>query len=75
MANVDDFEAPAPTSIELNSGKDSQTTRVSLYPGRAEVTRVFTVALHTGQNNVVLNGLPAAMDRQSLRCVCLYLRF
>ncbi|KAL1681783.1 hypothetical protein EV122DRAFT_204764 [Schizophyllum commune] len=67
MANLDDFEAPAPTSIELNSGKDSQTTRVSLYPGRAEVTRVFTVALHTGQNNVVLNGLPAAMDRQSLR--------
>jgi N-terminal domain of unknown function (DUF4140) len=55
--------------IELESKDDSKITNVAVYSGRAEVTRSFRIALKPGQNQVQISGLPAVMDRDSLRCV------
>ncbi|KAL1747065.1 hypothetical protein HDZ31DRAFT_80762 [Schizophyllum fasciatum] len=65
MANIAGSEIAH--DLELDPTRDSKITRVCLYPGRAEVTRAYALALRAGDNNVVLNGLPGAMDWQSLR--------
>ncbi|KAJ7315018.1 hypothetical protein DFH08DRAFT_820983 [Mycena albidolilacea] len=56
-----------PTSIELQSVADSKITSVSVYPTRAEVTRVYKFAVQTGQNQVYISGLPNVLEPESLR--------
>ncbi|THU89057.1 hypothetical protein K435DRAFT_300756 [Dendrothele bispora CBS 962.96] len=56
-----------PHTIELDSVDAGKIINVSLYSGRAEVTRSYTFDVNTGQNQVVINGLPSVMDRDSLR--------
>lgn len=53
--------------VELNSLKDSKISGVSVYAGRAEVTRVFRFGIKTGQNQVNISGLPNALDWESVR--------
>ncbi|KAJ7789955.1 hypothetical protein B0H14DRAFT_3571580 [Mycena olivaceomarginata] len=66
MTNAD-LPAFEPTSIELQSVADSKITSVSVYPTRAEVTRVYKFAVHTGQNQVYISGLPNVLEPESLR--------
>ncbi|KAJ7315021.1 hypothetical protein DFH08DRAFT_894479 [Mycena albidolilacea] len=56
-----------PTSIELQSVADSKITSVSVYPTRAEITRVYKFAVQTGQNQVYISGLPNVLEPESLR--------
>lgn len=56
-------------TITLSAKDNSKITGVSVYSGRAEVTRLFKFSLKTGQNQVIINGLPNALDAESLRCV------
>jgi len=56
-------------TIELVSAKDSKITIVSVYSGRAEVTRLFKFTAKTGQNQLNITGLPRVMDQDSLRCI------
>jgi hypothetical protein len=59
-------------TIELVSVNDSKITSVSVYSGRAEITRLFKFTVKTGQNQLNIVGLPRVMDQESLRCVDLY---
>ncbi|KAG6846856.1 hypothetical protein H0H93_011403, partial [Arthromyces matolae] len=59
------FEAA--NTIFLTSVDDSKILKVSLYSGRAEVTRLFKFSVKTGQNHVSINGLPNVLDRDSIR--------
>ncbi|KAG5640964.1 hypothetical protein DXG03_006525 [Asterophora parasitica] len=54
-------------AIELVSKENSKITGVSVYSGRAEVTRSFKFDVKTGQNQVTVNGLPNVLDQDSLR--------
>jgi uncharacterized protein (TIGR02231 family) len=45
----------------------SNVTRVEVYPDRARVTRAATVDVVPGSHEIVLRGLPANVDVQSLR--------
>ncbi|KAJ7456148.1 hypothetical protein FB451DRAFT_1099072 [Mycena latifolia] len=54
------------SSIDLQSA-DSKITGVSLYPTRAEVTRLYKFAVKTGQNQVNISGLPNLLEAESLR--------
>ena len=69
---LSELEAPPPFEpanvIELTSTEGSKITNVSLYTGRAEITRLYKLSVATGQNQVIINGLPDALDRESLRC-------
>jgi hypothetical protein len=56
-----------PNVIELSSVDASKIINVSLYSGRAEITRLYKFAVRTGQNQVIINGLPDALDHESLR--------
>jgi hypothetical protein len=56
-------------AIELDSVEDSKIVGVSVYPSRAEVTRLFNFEVQTGQNQVHINGLPAVLDEDSFRSV------
>jgi hypothetical protein len=58
---------PGPTAIELQSATDSKITAVSLYSTRAEITRLYKFAVKTGQNQVVVSGLPNVLESESLR--------
>lgn len=51
-----------PHVIELASATDSKTIKVHLSPGRAEVTRVYKLALEVGVNQVKISGLPEEVD-------------
>jgi len=53
--------------IELVAEKDSKIISVSVYTGRAEVTRLFKFDVKTGQNQLNIIGLPAVLDRDSFR--------
>lgn len=68
-------DSPAPldttNTIDLVSIHHSKITNVSLYAGRAEITRLYHFTVKTGQNQVNIKGLPAAVDRPSLRCALL----
>lgn len=54
-------------TVELVSVNDSKIIGVSVYSGRAEVTRLFSFSVHTGQNQVIISGLPNALDQDSFR--------
>ena len=73
MSTSDDHCPPAPVSflnnIDLNAGSDSKIAGVSVYTGRAEVTRVFKFSVKTGQNLVNVNELPSVLEPDSVRCV------
>ncbi|KAF5337674.1 hypothetical protein D9758_013001 [Tetrapyrgos nigripes] len=56
-----------PHTIEIASVENSKITNVALYSGRAEITRSYTLLVNIGQNQIVINGLPSVMDRESLR--------
>ncbi|KAF7360580.1 hypothetical protein MVEN_00789300 [Mycena venus] len=56
-----------PTSIELQSIADSKIISVSLYPTRAEITRLYKFAVKHGQNQVNISGLPNVLEAESLR--------
>ncbi|KAH6907607.1 hypothetical protein BKA70DRAFT_1189593 [Coprinopsis sp. MPI-PUGE-AT-0042] len=60
------FEASV-NPIQLHSVKDGKILGVSVYSGRAEVTRSFKFAIKTGQNQVSVLNLPNAMDQESFR--------
>jgi len=67
-------EAPPPLaepihSVELDSIKDGKISTVSVYSGRAEVTRLFQFEVKTGQNLVHISGLPTVLDVDSFRYV------
>ena len=55
-------------TLELVSVNDSKIIGVSVYSGRAEVTRLFSFSVHTGQNQVNISGLPNVLDQASFRC-------
>lgn len=54
-------------TLELVSVNDSKIIGVSVYSGRAEVTRLFSFSVHTGQNQVNISGLPNVLDQDSFR--------
>ena len=54
---------------DLVSVEDSKITSVSLYSGRAEITRLFKVHVKVGLNQLRIKGLPNVLDADSLRCV------
>ncbi|GLB45277.1 putative mucoidy inhibitor A [Lyophyllum shimeji] len=64
-------EVPPPfeptNTINLVSVDDSKIVHVSLYSGRAEITRLYNFPVKTGQNQVNINGLPNVLDRDSIR--------
>lgn len=68
---TDTIETPPsfqpPQAIELVSVEDSKVTGVSVYTGRAEVTRLFKIDVRVGQNQVTINGLPNVLDQDSFR--------
>ncbi len=60
--------APSPIhQIDLVSAESSKIDRVSLYVGRAEITRTFKIEVKTGQNQVKISELPTVVDKDSLR--------
>ncbi|KIL54389.1 hypothetical protein M378DRAFT_182556, partial [Amanita muscaria Koide BX008] len=75
MSNND----PTPTSfinnINLESVPDSKIAGVSVYPSRAEVTRIFKLSVEPGQNLVKINGLPSDLESDSVRYGSSRLRF
>jgi len=54
-------------TINLDAQQDGKITAVSLYPGRAEVTRIFRFTVKIGQNQVVIKALPSVMEKETLR--------
>ncbi|KAH8083291.1 hypothetical protein BXZ70DRAFT_900822 [Cristinia sonorae] len=58
---------PPANTIELVSVKDSKITNVSVYSGRAEITRLFEFTVKAGQNQLNIVGLPQALEWESLR--------
>jgi len=54
---------------DLVSVEDSKITSVSLYSGRAEITRLFKVHVNVGLNQLRIKGLPNVLDADSLRYV------
>ncbi|KAF9465728.1 hypothetical protein BDZ94DRAFT_1320028 [Collybia nuda] len=64
-------ESPPPFeashTIDLISVDDSKIANVSLYSGRAEITRIYKFPVKTGQNQVSISGLPNVLDPESLR--------
>ena len=58
----------ATNTIELTSIINSKIAAVSVYSSQAEVTRVFKIQLKTGQNRVNINGLPNAIQNDTVRC-------
>ncbi|GLB45327.1 putative mucoidy inhibitor A [Lyophyllum shimeji] len=59
--------AQSTNEIALVSTEHSKITNVSVYSGRAEITRLFTFSVRTGQNRVTITGLPNVLDQDSLR--------
>ncbi|KAJ7258784.1 hypothetical protein B0H12DRAFT_1201805 [Mycena haematopus] len=55
------------SSIELQSVAHSKITSVSLYSTRAEITRLYKFTVKTGQNQVIISGLPNVLEAESLR--------
>ena len=55
--------------VELVSVDNSKIAGVSLYSGRAEITRVYKFSVKTGQNQINITGLPNVLDQGSLRFV------
>ncbi|KAF7318769.1 DH domain-containing protein [Mycena chlorophos] len=55
------------SAIELQSVAASKIIAVSLYSSRAEVTRLYKIAVKTGLNQVNISGLPNVLETESLR--------
>ncbi|KAG6807698.1 hypothetical protein H0H92_006658 [Tricholoma furcatifolium] len=53
--------------IQLVSVDNSRITNVSLYAGRAEITRLYKFEVKTGENQVIITGLPNTLDSDSIR--------
>jgi hypothetical protein len=53
--------------INLSAFEDSKIAGVSLYSGRAEVTRLFKFEIKAGQNKVTILELPRLLQEDSLR--------
>ncbi|TFK24420.1 hypothetical protein FA15DRAFT_669652 [Coprinopsis marcescibilis] len=64
-------EAPPPLQdthvIELVSAVASKITGVSVYTRGAEITRSLKVDLKTGQNQIIIDGLPNVLAEDSVR--------
>ena len=58
---------PTDNTIELVSVKDSKIVSVSVYSGRAEITRLFKFTVKSGLNQVAIIGLPRVLDKDSFR--------
>ncbi|KAG7089263.1 hypothetical protein E1B28_010961 [Marasmius oreades] len=54
-------------ALELVSVEASNITNVNLYPGCAEITRVYRFGVQKGQNLVNIRELPWTMELESLR--------
>ncbi|TFK24397.1 mucoidy inhibitor A [Coprinopsis marcescibilis] len=54
-------------TIELVAGQHSKITGVSVYSSYAHVTRLFKFKVRTGRNQVVINGLPHSLKKDSFR--------
>ena len=54
-------------AINLSASEDSRIAAVSLYSGRAEVTRLFKFEIKAGQNKVTILELPRLLQEDSLR--------
>ncbi|KAH8810148.1 hypothetical protein DL96DRAFT_1716867 [Flagelloscypha sp. PMI_526] len=67
MADDATMIEPSVTEQTFVSSNDSTIAYISLYPGRAELSRLFKVTVQPGQNVVTVNGLPNGMDQSSLR--------
>jgi hypothetical protein len=71
MSDAVAIESPPPfrpgEAIEISSVEGSKIIGVSVYSGRAEITRLFKFKVQTGQNQVNINGLPSVLDHDSLR--------
>lgn len=67
VATTDGFTFQPVNAVELDFVEDSIITGVSVYPRRAEITRLFKFNVAAGQNQLNISGLPAALDKDSLR--------
>ncbi|KAJ3564033.1 hypothetical protein NP233_g8558 [Leucocoprinus birnbaumii] len=54
-------------SIQISAEDESKVTAVTLYTGRAEVTREIRVSVKTGQNKVTILRLSSSLDAATLR--------
>ncbi|KAH9480090.1 Protein F37C4.5 [Psilocybe cubensis] len=54
-------------TVDLVSVEDSKIISVSVYAGRAEITRLFKFNVKTGHNQLNIVGLPSVLDQDSLR--------
>ncbi|KAF5314549.1 hypothetical protein D9611_007229 [Ephemerocybe angulata] len=64
---VNDAEVLPSNSVKLSAQKDGKILSVSVYTGRAEVTRLFKFNVQAGQNQVIVSELPISIDQQSFR--------
>ncbi|PPQ89432.1 hypothetical protein CVT25_012811 [Psilocybe cyanescens] len=67
ILDVGNEESQEINVVELIASENSKITNISLYSGRAEITRLFEVAIKAGQNKVTIIGLPGAFQEDSLR--------
>lgn len=58
---------PDASTIRLVSSTASKITNVSLYSGRADVTRVFEFEVKAGENIVSIVGLPRSLQENNVR--------
>jgi len=56
-------------NISVLSDKESKVIGVSVYNGRAEITRETNVSVKVGQNNVTIVGLSTYLDVNSMRYI------
>lgn len=59
-----DFE---PHTLDLVSVEDSKILSISLYSGRAEITRLLKAHVKTGLNQLNIKGLPNTLQTDSFR--------
>ncbi len=62
-----DSPGARPSLLVLESAQASKITGVSLYSGRAEITRNFKLAVAEGQNRISIRGLPERLQKDSVR--------
>ncbi|KAI3614154.1 mucoidy inhibitor a [Moniliophthora roreri] len=57
----------SPHIVEVVSTQDGEIQSVSVYTGRAEITRRFSFEVEEGQNQVNITGLPNVLEEESIR--------
>jgi hypothetical protein len=57
--------------VKLGTGQEveGKIVNVSLYANRADISRAYRFKVASGQNQVVIFGLPNVLDNSSIRCV------